>query len=241
MDFSPEDLIEAIDRAVLTMLSRHGMEEPPVDTIGLAQEEFGFTITEAEDEEEERSGRFGPRPPRRRGREIVFRHDQTEETRSILCARACAREMIAPMLEQLGVTPGTEHRSAQTTLVGMIAPRLLLPSRWFERDARRSGYDLAQLKERYETAGYELIAWRWLDLEEACIVAVVDDGTVASRRGNRAPAGKQLTEAEQRCLAQIAESGEAQKVRRGDWTVQGWPIPNGPFNRIILRAVPDEI
>ena len=64
----------------------------------------------------------------------------------------------------------------------MIAPRLLLPGRWFSGDAGRAGYDLFQIKERYTTVGYEMIALRLLDLDEPCIIAIVDDdGTVAAR------------------------------------------------------------
>ena len=86
-----------------------------------------------------------------------------------------------------------------------------------------------------------MIGLRMLDGDEACVIAVVDDGNVASRRGNRAQATRHLTPAEVLCLERVAAEGEPQKVRRGDWTVQGWPVPNGPFNRILLRAVPDEL
>lgn len=97
------------------------------------------------------------------------------------------------------------------------------------------------MKERYATVGYEVIALRFLDLDETCVVAVVDDGVVSTRRGNRVPVTKKLTPAEQLCLDRVGESGEPQKVRRDEWTAAGWPVPTGPFNRIILRAVPDEI
>jgi predicted transcriptional regulator len=241
-DFTADELFDAVDRRVTRLLTQHGVDEPPVDAVTLAQDAFQLTVREAEPEDDQpQQGRFGPRPPRRRSREITLRPDQSEESRQALCARACARELVPDVLSALGIAPGTENKSAMNSLLGVITPRLLLPTRWFERDARRAGYDLFEIKERYSTAGYELIAARLLDFEEPCVIAVVDDGVVSSRRGNRAPATKKLTDAEQKCLALVGEEGEPRTVRRDGWTVRGWPIPNGPFNRIILRAVPDDV
>jgi hypothetical protein len=242
-DFTAEDLFDTADRIIAEVLSLHGVTEPPVDAVVLAQEAFDLRVCMAEpDEDEMEAGRFGPRPKRFRSRrEIVLRPEMSEEVRNAACARGCVRELIPPILTKLGVSPGTENRSAQNQLIGLLAPRLLLPTRWFEKDARKAGYDLLAVKGRYPTAGYELVAMRFLDFDDPCVVAVVDDGTVSARRGNRTPATKKLTDAEQRCLDRIGEHGEPQTVRADGWTAAGWPIPTGPFNRIILRAVPDEI
>ncbi|MCZ2344303.1 MAG: hypothetical protein LC104_21295 [Bacteroidales bacterium] len=242
-DFSAEDLFDAIDRGVQPLLERGGMTEPPVDAILLVQEQFDYRITFAEDQDEEPPpGRFGPRPRRQNAREIVLRIEQSDAGQNAVCARACARELLPEILRRLGVVPGTETRSGQNQLLGLIVPRLLLPTRWFSRDARKAGFDLMRLKEHYPTASYEMIAARMLDIaEDPLIIAVIDDGIVASRRGNLAAAGKKLTAAEQLCLEQIREQGEPQTTRQAGWTVQGWPIPDGPFSRIILRAVPDEV
>jgi predicted transcriptional regulator len=240
-DFTAEDLFDAIDRLVGELLARHGCDEPPVDAVSLAQEAFDLTVREADDEDDPRHGRFGPRPPRAGRREVVLRPDQSDEARHAACARACAREMIPDVLTKLGIAPGTEHRSAQSSLVGLIAPRVLLPTRWFERDARKAGFDLLTLKGWYATAGYEMIALRMLDLDEPCVIAVVDDGVVSARRGNRAAVTKKLTEAERRCLELVKEHRELQTARHDGWTARGWRVPAGPFGRIILRAVPDEI
>ena len=97
------------------------------------------------------------------------------------------------------------------------------------------------MKRAYPTAGYELIALRWLDFEEPCVVAVVDDGMVATRRGNVAAPGRTLTAAEARCVAKVSEARDPAKVRADGWTCWGWPVTTGPFNRIILRSVPDDL
>jgi len=30
-------------------------------------------------------------------------------------------------------------------------------------------------------------------------------------------------------------------VRAEGWTATAWPVPGGPFNRIIVRSVPDDL
>ena len=242
-DFSTEDLFDAIDRSASELLDHHRIDEPPVDAITLAQEAFNLVVRFAEDADDEpAAGRFGPRPRRRNPREVVLRMDQSDEGRNAVCARACGKELLPAILTRLGVAPGTENRSAQNQLLGLIAPRILLPTKWFARDARKAGFDLWAIKDRYPTAAYEMIAWRILDVaDDPVVVSIIDDGVVAARRGNMAAPGKVLTAAEQECLDRLADEGEPLTVRREDWTARGWPIPTGPFNRIILRAVPDEI
>src|SRR5438477_803372 len=241
-DVSADDLFDAVDRLVADALRRHGTSGPPVDAIRLAQDVFDLTVREAEDEDGGRAGRFGPRPPRRRDREVVLRSTRSDEARHAACARACAKELVPAVLAKLGIAPGTENRSAQAQLVGVIAPRLLLPTKWFDRDARRLGFDLLELKDVYPTAGYELIALRMLDVDEPCVIAVVDDGTVSTRRGNSRPETKKLTAAEQAAIDKLGRYEEPrQTARAGGWTATAWPIPGGPFGRIILRSVPDDL
>ena len=87
----------------------------------------------------------------------------------------------------------------------------------------------------------ETIAHRLLDLDDPCVIAIVDDGVVSSRRGNSAAVSKKLTAAEQKCLTRIMEQDLPDAQRLEGWTVQGWPVPGRPFQRVILRAVPDDV
>ena len=243
-DFTQDDLFDAIDRLVRDVLERHNIDTPPVDAMLLAQDEFDCTIREEEPEEEEAApGRFGPRAGKRFNRhEIVFRPDQSEQSRQMVCARACAKGLVPHVLAKLGVeTDGQQNRSAASSLMGVITPRFLLPTRWFSKDARKAGYDLEALKLTYPTAPYETMALRLLDLDDPCVIAIVDDGNVSVRRSNQNQVGKKLTSAEERCLVKVGEERDPQKVRHDGWTTQGWPIPNGPFNRIILRSVADDL
>lgn len=242
MDFSQDDLFDAIDKAVRDTLQRAGVAEPPVDALALAENAFGLAIEYQEPEENEPRQYGAPPKKRYRPNTIVLRHDQSDEAQHLLAARAVAKQLLPGLYAALGIVPGTENKSADRQLIGLVVARLLLPTRWFAADARKSGWDLAQLKERYPTVGYEMLAWRLLDVdEEPCVVAIIDDGTVAARRSNRFPATKKLTAAEEACHQAVAESGEPARKRTDDWMAWGWPTNGIPFRRIILRAVPEEL
>jgi hypothetical protein len=242
MDFTPDDLIDAVDREVRAVLDRAGVAEPPVDALHVAMDQFDVEVRYAEDDEEGEMGRFGPRAPRRRGANVLtLREDQTPESQHAMAARLVARQLLPPILTRLGVAPGTENKSAQAHLLGVIVPRLLLPTRWFETDSRKAGYDLAAVKERYSTAHMETIALRWLDLDEPCVISILDDEAVSTRKSNRFPVTRTLSAAEAACAKQVKETEKPARVRKDDWTARGWPTRGVPFGRIVLRAVPDEV
>lgn len=240
-DVSAEELFDAIDRMVTALLTRHGISAPPVDAVALAVRAFGYAVREEEEDHGPR--RYGDRPkPKPRGRVLTFLPTHSETAKSSLAARACAREMIAELLPKLGIAHGTENKSAQGQLVGLIAPRLVLPTRWFATAARKANSDLVRLHdETFPTVAYEWLSLRLLDLDEPCCIAIVDDGSVSTRRSNFAQLTKKLTEAEAGCVEKVQATEEPHTVRKDGWTARGWPIPSGPFNRIILRSVPDDL
>ena len=141
----------------------------------------------------------------------------------------------------IGVTPGTEEKSAATHLASKIAPRLLLPTRWFGTVVRKANNDLFRIQETFDTVNLEVIALRLLDLDDHCVIAIVDDGAVGLRRSNAMQATKKLTPAEQLCIEKVIEAEEPQTVRKDGWTSRGWPVATGPFNRILLRSEPDDV
>ena len=238
-DFNTEDLFDTIDRCAWELLARFHIEEPPVDALQLAQDAFRYTVTFEEEEEEEPE--YGDRPKRRRPRELVIKPTQTPAGQQMMAARACAKELVPTILQKLGVVPGTEQKSAATQLGALIAPRLLLPTRWFGTVARKANNDLVRIQEVFDTVGLEVIALRLLDLDEHCVIAMVDDGNVALRRSNAMQATKKLTPAEELCIERVIEHEEPQTVRKDGWTSRGWPVPTGPFNRILLRSEPDDV
>jgi hypothetical protein len=251
MEFTTEELFDTIDAQVRELLARYG-GEPPVDAVDLIQTAFGFTVTIEQEEDEPdamesatsryvrlRGGNTAPK--RRNARELVLRETMSVEARNHAAARAMAKEMVPGVLAKLGVTPGVEQKSATNQLVGLIAPRILLPKRAFESAARKCNSDLGRLKEVFSTAGYEMIAMKLLEQDEICVIAVVDDGTVAMRRSNGVQCTKKLTPAEELCVEKVTESEEPASVRRDGWSARGWPIPNGPYRRIIVRSLPEDV
>lgn len=234
-DISQDDLFEALDRVVSQLLERGGVEEPPTDALHLAQALFGIRLEYLEEGEDP-----AQRPRRRDPQRLFLRSDQSEESQHFVAARAIAQRAVPDVLTRLGIPPGTENRLANQRLAALIATRLLLPTRWFERAVRDCDADLLALKECFPSAGYDLLAQRILEVDdEPCVVASIEDGSVVWRRSNRFSVNKTLTAAEQECVERIADSNEAVRVRRDDWTAWGWPTPGIPFGRIIVRAVPD--
>jgi len=241
-DFTTEDLTEAIDRAVVDMLRRGGIVQPPVDAVGLARQLYGYAIVEDDPDEDEEPRRYGDRPkPKPRGKVLQFTLGQSAASRNAIAARALGKELINPLLITLGIVPGTEHKAAHGQWIALIAPRLLLPTNWYGQSLRKTNSDIARLREQYPTVPYEFLGLRMLDYDDPCVIAIVDDGSVATRKSNFVNANKTLTEAEAACVVQVQESEEPAKVRRDGWFSRGWPIPTGPYNRILLRSVPEEL
>ena len=237
-EFTTEELFDAIDRAVLALLKRVGNEAEPVDALSILQTAYRYTVTYLSEDDEE--PRYGDRPkPKPRPRELQLKEGVSDEGRQAAAAKMVARELLPGIFQALGIVPGTEQRSATNQLVGLVVPRLLLPTRRFDVACRKTSGDLFRLKEQFPTADYLVLATRQLDFEEPCVIAVVDDGTVALRRSNCTQVNKKLTAAEQLCVDRATAEEEPVTVRRDDWTARGWPIPAGPFRRIILRSVPD--
>jgi len=233
MDFSQEDLFDAIDRLLVQLLERAGVEAPPVDALRLAEDHLGIPVEYAEPEE-------GP-PRRRQSTGIVLAPHMTDEQQQTAAARAVAASLLPDLFRKLDIKPELENKSALAQFRGLIVNRLLVPSRMLRSAQRACKSDVAALKEVFRTASMEVIALRLLDLDQPCVVSVVDDGVVAVRRGNALPVNKKLLPQEEQCAQRVMELDLPHQVRGGGWTVQGWPVPDRPFRRVVLRAVPDDI
>lgn len=239
MDFSQEELVEAVERLVGGLLERAGANEPPVDALRIAEDHLGIPVTVQEPEEDER-GR--PRAgTRRRPEGIVFSSLASDEQRQTAAAQGVARAILPDLLRKFGVEPGTENKQMAGHIRTLIASRLLVPTRQLRSALRSCKYDLAVLKKHFRSASMETIAHRLLDLDDPCVIAIVDDGVVSSRRGNAAAVSKKLTPAEQACLERVTQQDLPDVQRCEGWRVQGWPVPGRPFQRVILRAVPDDV
>jgi predicted transcriptional regulator len=240
MDFSQDELFEAIDRLVNGMLERSGVVKPPVNALDLAENHLGIPVEVVEPVEADERGRPRPRL-RRTSAGIVLSSDMTEEQQQKKAADGIARTFLADILGKLGVSPGTENKQLASHIRALFVSRLLVPHKLLRTALKECRYDLLELKKVFNTATVEMIALRLLDLDEPCVIAIVDDGVVTVRRGNRATASTKLGPAEQTCLNRVMELDLPHRLRAGEWTVQAWPVPDRPLRRIILRAVPDDV
>ena len=226
MDLSPEDILAAIDRAVEELLDAAGISAPPVDAVAIAVGHLGIPITDEP-------------PPRRtrRGtvRGLYLAPEWPEEKRNAAVARAVGERQEEGLLDRIGV-PEDERRGLKgVSLPGLFADHMLTPTRWLRDESRRCGFDLLAVHEQFRTASLELIARRWIDLTDPCVVAIVDGERVEWRRSNAARATKELSPAEDECRRRVWDTGEPQAVRRDGWDVRGWPVAD--TGRIVLRSV----
>lgn len=241
MDFSQEEIFEIIDRLVAGLVERAGVDRPPVDAIRIAEEHLGIPVEVVEPAGEDDWGRRRPRQRPSSAGGIVLTSDMKLEQRHKAAAEGIARALVPEVLRRLNVLPGTENKQFAAHLRGLVVGRVLVPTKLLRLALRECKDDLAALKRHFTTAAIEVIALRLLDLDEPCVISIVDDGIVSVRRGNRAAAGKRLEWVEQECHDHVAELEQPYRVRREGLTVWGWPVSGRPFRRIILRAVPDDV
>ncbi len=216
-DLSPEDVAGIIDHLVSEALSAAGVEGPPVDALALARHR-GINIV--------------PERTARGAREIVLPEDRSAEARQWIVARGIAEDLREQLSERLGFLASSYH-------LNLFALHLLLPTAWFAAEARAMGHDVLELKKRYPTAPLEEIAFRLVDLSEPCVVTLLYEERVQRRRSNGPRVKKKLEEPERECLRQVMADAQPHIVRRGGWTVQGWPAPLDGWQRTILRSVVD--
>ncbi len=240
MDFSQEELVEAIDRLVAGMLERAGVTTAPVDALFIAEHHLGIPVEVVEPAEEDESGRRRPRS-RPAGGGITLTTDMSAEQRQRAAADGIARLLVPDIYRKVGVVEGTESKQFVAHVRGLTVARILIPGKLLRAALRDCKYDVPELHKRFTTASMEAVAARLLDLDDPCVIAIVDDGAVASRRSNRMPVNRKLEDAEQECVDRVTELDLPHRARVGEWTAWGWPVPNRPFRRIILRAVRDEV
>jgi hypothetical protein len=101
-------------------------------------------------------------------------------------------------------------------------------------------YDLIELKRIFKTAAYEIIALRMLDLDNPCIITIVDNGHIFKRKSNCCNPPKTLSDTEAMVLNYVHENSRPKKVNDQGWQVAGWPVHELDWRREILRSIPPE-
>lgn len=230
-DLTPEEVRNTIDRLVRDLLDSGGIVEPPVDVIDLARRDPGLSI--CLDRLSQEAGRGRPRPR-------LPRPDPTEEGRQWRIAQAIGDHVKDDLLKSLGFDPRGPRPLLGESLTNLFAARLLLPTSWFAGVGRSVGWDLLELKEKFRTASHEVIAWRMLDVEEPCVITILDNDAIHKRKSNRWAVKKDLSPAERECQGYLARYSRPHTVRGEGWRVQGWPIHQSDWRREVLRSVIEE-
>jgi hypothetical protein len=230
-----EEVVDVVDHAVADLLRAAGVTAPPVDAIALAQGHLGMVV--CLDRRQRQRGRAQRAAGRR---QIYLRPEPTEERHQWTVAHEIGEHMKASLLERLGMEPGQTPAMAGESLANLFAYRLLVPTAWLAAEAPALDWDVLALKKRFRTASHEVIAWRFLDLPEPCVITVIDNDDVSRRRSNAWPINRRLAPAEQACQKYVNSHSRPRVVRRDGWTVQGWPVHQSDWKREILRSVVEE-
>src|SRR5262245_9806409 len=231
-DMPREDVVAIIDRMVNELLDSAQVTAPPVDAIALAQSQLGMVVClDSRQVQRGRAQRSGG------ARQIYLRPEPREERHQWTVAHEIGEHMKSEMLARLGLDAADTKAMTGESLANLFAYRLLVPTRWFAADARDLDFDLLLLKKKYRTASHEVLAWRFLDLPESCIVTILDNDRTTRRRSNGWPIRRQLEPAEEKCLRQVQKHRKPQRVHQDGWTVQGWPVHEADWKRDILRTV----
>jgi Zn-dependent peptidase ImmA (M78 family) len=229
-----EEVLEKVDASVEDLLRAAGWEGPPVDAIALAQRHLGMIV--CLDRRQQQRGRA----QRAAGRKQIFlRPEPSEERHQWTVAHEIGEHLKVALLQRLAVNPELTGVMAGESLANLFANRLLVPTSWYADDARSAGWDLLQLKQKYRTVSHEVLAMRFLDLHEPCVVTVVDKDAISKRRSNAWPPGKELEPSELKCQQYVNQFSRPTVVREAGWTVQGWPVHSSDWKREILRSVRD--
>lgn len=126
------------------------------------------------------------------------------------------------------------------SFINLIAQRILVPTHWLKSIALSVDYDLIELKRIFKTPAYEIIALRMLDLENPCIITIVDNGHIFKRKSNCCIPPKTLSHTEAMVLNYVHENSRPKKANDQGWQVSGWPVHQLDWRREILRSIPPE-
>jgi hypothetical protein len=233
-DLTREDVTQAADLLVDEVLAAARVTRPPVNAVDVAKH-LGILILE------DRGPKSRGQPKRRSAETVLLSAEGSEESRQWAAAQAVGERLKPDLLRRLGMDPASRQSLPGESLAGLLARLLLTPTSWFAGDARACGWDVPEIKNLYATAGYEVVAWRLLDLPEPCVITIIENDHVHRRRSNAWRVNKTLQPAERECQRYVHHYSRPRVVSADGWTVQGWPLHEADWKREILRSVGEEV
>lgn len=234
-----EELCARLDEVAAGVLDRAGVNKPPIDALAVAD---ALKITVAVDDRQHGRARYVRlRTPRGSHSKpsILLRPDPRPERRQWAVAHEIGEHVAWRVFECLGVDPCEAGCDVRESVANQLAGRLLLPSRWFEVDARVRGWDLPALKKIYRTASHELIARRMLEFSPPIIITVFDHSHISFRRSNLPGRVPSPSAEELDCWRAVHRRNRPRQAASAGQTVFGWPIHEEDWQREILRTEVD--
>jgi Zn-dependent peptidase ImmA (M78 family) len=239
-ELTREELSNCLETITDELLRPAGITRPPVDAFELAARLGLHVATDSHQASRARYVRARSSADRPPLPTILLRPEPRPERRHWAVAHEIGEHLAARVFARLGVDARTVSAGSREWAANALASRLLLPGRWFERRARRCGWDLFELKRAFSTASHELVARRMLDFDPPVIISVFDQGRLQSRWTNAAWRVPPPSPGELECFTRVHSSGQPMCLRRGGLVLQGWPIHEEGWKREILRLEIDD-
>ncbi|MBI3838995.1 MAG: ImmA/IrrE family metallo-endopeptidase [Planctomycetia bacterium] len=235
-ELTPEEFSAALDSVAGEVVATLPDATPPIDAVELARS-LGLAV--AWDDRQQGRGRI----VRLRGfagtlahGSILLRPDPRQERLQWAVAHEIGESCACQVFQQLRVDPREAPAGARELVANQLAGRLLLPQPWFGAHGRDCGWDLFELKTRYQTASHELIARRMLDFAPPVAITIFDHARRAFRRGNmpgRLPPPLPL---ELSAWQEAHQNGRPATASNHLYSVRAWPVHEPEWKREIVRT-----
>jgi Zn-dependent peptidase ImmA (M78 family) len=235
-EIAAEELSGCLDEVAREVIDTAEVAGPPVDTLAVARE-LGIIV--ARDDRQRCRARFVRLRSGGRGRErptIFLRSEPRPERRHWAVAHEIGEHTAHRVFGMLGIDAREVAPKMREDVANYLAGRILLPAEWFATDGFDCGWDLMELKSRYQTASHELIARRMLDMSPPVIVTVFDNGELYFRRANVPGSVPGPSTVELTCRHEANRHNEPQHSADRTGSVQAWPVHEEGWQREILRT-----
>ncbi|QDU90073.1 hypothetical protein Pla175_34730 [Pirellulimonas nuda] len=248
-DIPFEEWQDAIERCASDLLWEAGIDEPPVDAF-LAADRLGLIVAD----DGAPDGQHGWGDGVHRARLVRLADDSAcggvavialspearPERRHFAVAHEIGEAFAWRVFGQLALESYAVRPDARERVANELAGCLLAPRRWLAGDSELLDDDLADLKRRYATASWELLARRTLLVARApVVVTVFDHGRVTWRRsslpGLRPPLSEIESDSQQR-THRLSEPSQWSKGGGPLARVRCWPVHEPGWRREVMRT-----
>lgn len=231
LDFNPlHDLQHILDNLIEELFSKASLYSPPIDAEALVKAKAWQLL-----------GCEAPFSNRKKNAPVF---DGAESENAFVKHQWQAAQFLASAIQKEAKIRWEKLNDLSTptgfSFINFLAQRILVPTHWFNPLASKMGHDLLQLKNAFNSAAYEIIALRMLDLEAPCIITIVDNCHVSKRKSNCCNPSKTLHPVENMVLDYVHENSRPKKINDQGWQVTGWPVHQLDWRREILRSIPPE-